>query len=180
MRLINTLKKIKYIFTTKLTRYKFNNVFKNGRILGHNVLLGRRVNIASNVTTGNYGYIGQYSYIGPNTEVGDYFIFADNVNIVGCDHEFKTPGVPILISGLPENQPRTKIGTDVWLGHGVVIMRGCRIGDGAIVAASSVVTKDIDGYSIYAGVPAVKIKDRFKTELDKIKHQEFIESLKVR
>jgi acetyltransferase-like isoleucine patch superfamily enzyme len=180
MLLINILKKIKYTLVTKTTQYKYNKIYRNGRLLGNNVLLGRRVNIANNVTTGNNGYIGQFSYIGPKTEIGDYFIFADNVNIIGCDHEFQTPGVPILVAGLPKAQPKTKIGTDVWLGHGVVVMRGCKVGDGAIVAASSVVTKDVEPYSIYAGIPAVKIKDRFESDIDRDKHREFIESLQAK
>ncbi|HEY4200430.1 MAG TPA: DapH/DapD/GlmU-related protein [Devosiaceae bacterium] len=52
------------------------------------------------------------------------------------------------------------IGNDVWIGHGAVIMPGVTIGDGAIVGSSAVVTKDIEPYTIVAGVPAKVIKRR--------------------
>jgi len=52
------------------------------------------------------------------------------------------------------------IGNDVWIGHGAVIMPGVTIGDGAIVGSSAVVTKDVEPYTIVAGVPAKVIKRR--------------------
>ncbi|QRM57023.1 CatB-related O-acetyltransferase [Sinorhizobium sp. BG8] len=59
------------------------------------------------------------------------------------------------------NLDRIVIGNDVWIGRGVSIMRGCKIGDGAIIAASSVVTKDVEPYSVVGGVPAKMIRWRF-------------------
>lgn len=55
----------------------------------------------------------------------------------------------------------TDIGNDVWIGMNVTIMGGLKIGNGAIIAAHSVVTKDVPPYSIVAGVPARIIKYRF-------------------
>lgn len=52
------------------------------------------------------------------------------------------------------------VGNDVWIGHGAVIMPGVSIGDGAIVGSSAVVTKDVEPYTIVAGVPAKPIKRR--------------------
>ena len=52
------------------------------------------------------------------------------------------------------------IGNDVWIGHGAVIMPGVAIGDGAVVGSSAVVTKDVEPYTIVAGVPARVIKRR--------------------
>ena len=57
------------------------------------------------------------------------------------------------------------IGNDVWLGRECVIMPGVTIGDGAIVAAYSVVTKDVEPYSVVGGNPAHFIKKRFDDEL---------------
>jgi chloramphenicol O-acetyltransferase type B len=69
--------------------------------------------------------------------------------------------------GIP-GHPRTKgdvvIGNDVWIGTEAIIMSGVTIGDGAVVAARSVVTKDIEPYAIYAGNPARLIKKRFDEE----------------
>lgn len=53
------------------------------------------------------------------------------------------------------------IGNDVWIGSHALIMAGIRIGDGAIVAAGAVVTKDVEPYTIVAGVPARPISKRF-------------------
>lgn len=53
-----------------------------------------------------------------------------------------------------------KIGNDVWLGANVVVLRGVTIGDGCIVAAGAVVTKDLPPYSIAGGIPARVIKPR--------------------
>jgi acetyltransferase-like isoleucine patch superfamily enzyme len=64
----------------------------------------------------------------------------------------------------------TVIGDDVWVGYGSIIMSGVTINDGAIIAAGSVVTKDVEAYSIYGGCPARKIKDRFETEADRVRH----------
>ncbi len=59
------------------------------------------------------------------------------------------------------------IGADTWIGHGVIIMPGVRIGIGAIVGSGAVVTKDVDDYSIAVGVPAKTIKKRFSDHLIK-------------
>ncbi len=61
------------------------------------------------------------------------------------------------------------IGNDVWIGHGACVMPGVRIGNGAVVGAGAVVTKDVEPYSIVAGVPAKKINVRFsETVAEKI------------
>lgn len=57
-----------------------------------------------------------------------------------------------------------EIGNDVWIGTGAMILQGVRIGDGAIIAAGAVVTKDVEPYSIVGGVPAKLIKYRFDEE----------------
>lgn len=63
------------------------------------------------------------------------------------------------------NNPPVVIGNDVWIDANVVILPGVHIGDGAIVAAGAVVTKDVEPYSIVGGVPAKHIKYRFPKEM---------------
>jgi virginiamycin A acetyltransferase len=55
----------------------------------------------------------------------------------------------------------TLIGNDVWIGYDALIMPGVKIGDGAIIAAKSVVTKDVPPYTVIGGNPAHSIKQRF-------------------
>lgn len=57
--------------------------------------------------------------------------------------------------------PRTVIGNDVWIGRNATILQEVTIGDGAIVAAHAVVTKDVEPYTIVAGVPARPLRKRF-------------------
>ena len=63
---------------------------------------------------------------------------------------------------------------DVWIGAGSVLLSGVKIGRGAIVAAGSVVTKDVPACEIWGGNPAAKIRDRFPDETDKQKHLAFL------
>ncbi len=63
----------------------------------------------------------------------------------------------------------TVIGNDVWIGYGATIMPGVRIGDGAIIATNSVVTKDVAPYSIVGGNPAKEIRKRFsEADIEKL------------
>ncbi|HGL4294453.1 TPA: CatB-related O-acetyltransferase [Citrobacter sedlakii] len=167
-------RKIKYLLRKlrALSYFKYNI---NKVVYGVDCYFGRGVNLSKGIKLGDYCYIGQYSYIGPNTIIGNFAIFADNVNFIGSDHRYDLPATPVILSGVPDNQPQTVIGDDVWLGHGVTIMRGIKIGNGAIVAANSVVTKNIPAYEVWAGIPARKIKERFNEE-NILKHENFLES----
>lgn len=63
-----------------------------------------------------------------------------------------------------ESSPKTIIGNDVWIGARVTILSGVSIGDGVIIAAGAVVTKDVEPYTIVGGVPAKPIRKRFTDE----------------
>ena len=90
-------------------------------------------------------------------------MLANDVYIIGGDHNYRTAGIPTVFNGR-DSMVKTSIGSDVWIGARSIIMTGIKIGDGAIVAAGSVVTKDLEPFCIYGGVPAKKIKDRFSHE----------------
>ncbi len=64
-----------------------------------------------------------------------------------------------------DNKGDIVIGNDVWIGYDAVIMSGVHIGDGAIIAARAVVTKDIPPYTIVGGVPAKQIRMRFDEDI---------------
>lgn len=64
-----------------------------------------------------------------------------------------------------DNKGDIVIGNDVWIGYGAVIMAGVTIGDGAIIGARAVVTKDVEPYSIVGGIPAKEIRKRFAPDV---------------
>jgi len=76
-----------------------------------------------------------------------------DVMVIGRDHEFSDPYVPMCQQGFRPYEPVT-IGDDVWICARVVILPGVTIGSHSIVAAGAVVTRDVPPYVIAAGVPA--------------------------
>ena len=96
-------------------------------------------------------------------------MLAPNVTISGKDHKFDIVGVPMIFSGR-EFLPNTIIGDDVWIGANAIILAGVKVGRGSIIAAGSVVTKDVEECVIYAGNPARKIRYRFKESSDRDLH----------
>jgi acetyltransferase-like isoleucine patch superfamily enzyme len=120
-----------------------------------------------------YVYIGPNCLIYPKTEIGKYSMLANDVSIVGGDHNFNKVGVPIIFSGRGILN-KTIIGKDVWIGAYTRIRTGVSIGDGAIIAMGSVVTKDVEPYSIYGGVPAKKIKNRFANLMEIEVHEKML------
>jgi maltose O-acetyltransferase len=86
-------------------------------------------------------------------------MIAPNVAIHSTTHIYHDIDLPMVMNGLSEINP-IFIEDDVWIGRNVVILPGIRIGKGCIVGANSVVTKNLEEYSIYGGVPAKLIKKR--------------------
>ena len=91
-------------------------------------------------------------------EIGDDCLFADSVHIYDHDHRYDDISKPISTQGYKTSP--VKIGNNVWLGAKVTVLKGVTIGDGAIVGANSVVTKDLPANSICGGIPAKVIKMR--------------------
>lgn len=72
--------------------------------------------------------------------------------------QWSSAPLPIVIKG------DTIVGNDVWIGHGATLMPGVNIGDGAIIGTNSLVTKDVEPYTIVGGNPAKAIRKRFDDE----------------
>lgn len=106
----------------------------------------------SNIIIGDYTSIGDRTEIhcGGSVIIGDYVLISWDVNIIGYDYH--APG-----GGQPESEPII-IEDEVWIGARAIILKGVRIGKGAIIGAGSVVSKDIPPYSFAAGNPARVIK----------------------
>jgi acetyltransferase-like isoleucine patch superfamily enzyme len=122
---------------------------------------------------GNFVYLGPGVHILYPTIIGDLCLIARDVQFVGNDHGYDTPGVPIRIAHSKKNggDSLTILESEVWVGQGVIIYAGVKIGRGSIVAAGSVVTKDVPPYTVVAGVPAQVIKQRFSSIADLAAHQ---------
>lgn len=60
---------------------------------------------------------------------------------------------------------RVVVGNDVWIGHGAILMPGVKVGNGAVIGAAAVVTRDVDPYTIVTGVPARPLRERFPREI---------------
>lgn len=101
-------------------------------------------------------------------KVGKYCALAPNILIRTFNHNVKKPAIQTKFYEEiwdSEYETMTKgpvnIGNDVWIGDRAIILSGVTIGDGAVIGAGSIVTHDVDPYSIVAGVPADRVKWRF-------------------
>lgn len=132
------------------TEFEKNNVLFNYPEFGDHLIIGKFCQLAS----------GTKFIMGPaNHRISSATTYPFNV-FGGA----WTENTPPHMSQLP-HKGDTILGNDVWIGRESIIMPGVKIGDGAIVAAYSVVVKDIPPYTVYGGNPARFIKDRFSTEL---------------
>ena len=131
------------------------------------------------VTLGDQVQFGPHCKIQCDIEFGNAVLVASNVAFVGKDdHVTNIPERTIWNSGRGDTC-KTFVGNDVWIGHGAIIMGGVTIGDGAIVAAGSVVTKDVAPCTIVGGTPARHIKNRFSSEEDENSHLLFLKGKNI-
>jgi acetyltransferase-like isoleucine patch superfamily enzyme len=148
-----------------------NALSYEGVEIGNNFTLGKYAiiectgvlrNVGNSLKIGNNVGINHYCFIGVrgNITIGDNVIFGPRVNIFSENHIFNNLDIPIKNQGVEKKD--TIIGNDVWIGANVSIMPGIKIGNGCVIAAGSVVTKDIPDFSVAAGVPAKIIKNRKK------------------
>ncbi|MDT4916489.1 MAG: hypothetical protein QOI15_2642 [Pseudonocardiales bacterium] len=93
-----------------------------------------------------------------DVEIGASGLFADDIYVSDFDHKFADLTVPIKDQGIAK--ARVRIEPDVWVGTKSTITRGVVVGQGAVVGANAVVTRDLPAYSISVGVPARVIRDR--------------------
>lgn len=113
---------------------------------------------------GNYVGIGHGCTFQSNIDIGDKVMIANNVAILSSDdHHYDVVGKTMWDSGRGDKY-MVRVEDDVWIGYGSIILSPVTIGRGSIIAAGSVVTKDVPRYSIVGGIPARVLKMRFSTE----------------
>lgn len=123
-----------------------------------------------------------FDFIGDKLIIGKFCMIASDVTFImnGANHltdAISTYPFAIFGNGWEgamegktyPNKGNTVVGNDVWIGYGVTVMPGVKIGDGAIIASQSVLTKDVAPYSVVGGNPVQFIKKRFPDEqIDKL------------
>lgn len=112
------------------------------RELGEGIVIGDHVGFAQNAFISVRGQV----------EIGDDCIFGPNVSIFSENHRFSDPETPIRLQGATREGVR--IGRDCWFGANSVVLDGVTVGDGCVIAAGAVVTRDVEPFSIVGGVPA--------------------------
>lgn len=113
----------------------------------------------TDLVIGDFSGIGADCVVPRNTIIGKYVMMAPEVHIVTNNHRFADTGTPMCMQG-PEPSGPTIIEDDCWIGVRSILTPGHRIGTGSIVAAGSVVTRDVEPYSIVGGNPARLIRKR--------------------
>lgn len=179
--IIKMLKKLKLFY--KKLKYSKNNQLSNTFTIGKKVKLSNCIinnysmvsEYASlqNTEVGSYSAVGRYTKI-VYTSIGKYCAVSWDTTINAISHPYENlsisafPYVPYVGNFVSERKQfykKVTIKNDVWIGANSVIMPGITIGNGAIIGAGAVVTKDVPDYAIVAGVPAKVIKYRFNKDI---------------
>jgi len=114
------------------------------------LILGERV----------YENSGCVFYTGNGITIGDNVLIAANCTFAPVNHQFDDPDTPILKQGFRSSKGGIVVEDDVWIGAGVVLLDGAKIGRGSVIAAMSLVKGEIPPFSIVSGVPGKKIGTR--------------------
>ena len=151
-----------------LPRYRLLNAVKrlflvlNGASIGRRVVFypgvwiapGRGLVVGDDVDFA----LGVVVSSGGGVDIGDRTLIGYRTQILSTNHRIP-PGRGAVFGAGHDRKP-VRIGRDVWIGAQCVILAGVTIGEGAVVAAGSVVSRDVDAYTVVGGVPAKVIKVR--------------------
>lgn len=158
------------LYKSGLRRRKWNRIHPNSDTIPMNEFNFNNVEIGY----GSYGELNVIDFGGNNKLIiKNYVSIAQKVSfILNADHytnHISTYPFRVKILQIQSSESFGKgniiVDDDVWIGYGATIMSGVHIGQGAVVAAGAVVTKDVPPYAIVAGVPAKVIKYRFEPDM---------------
>lgn len=134
-----------------------------------------------NVSVGRHSFVGervQFISLLADVLIGNHVMIAPEALFITGNHAFKTPGVYMDeisdSSKDPDDDGDIIVEDDVWIGARAIVLKGVRIGMGAIVGAGSIVTKDVPPMTIVGGNPATVIRDRFQDQEGKKIHEAFM------
>ena len=160
------------LFSRLLNKFIMNPIIKvSFGTCGKDVVVGRRFRAygISNIVAGNDIGLGEENLLmctRAKIHIGDHVMTGPRVTMITGGHRYDIKGRPMKSIGndekLPENDLDIVLEGDNWIGANATILKGVTVGQGAVIAAGAVVTKDVLPYSIVAGVPAKMIKMRFE------------------
>ena len=151
-------------------RIRSLNVSPRALRYGQEIEILHKTSVDATSKIGSYTYIGCYTHV-TKSNIGRYCSIANNVSIGQGEHHLDRISTSAKFYADPWDTLTTgdcEIASDVWIGVDAVILRGVRIGVGAVIAANAVVTKDVPAFAIVGGVPARLIRYRFSEEKQKI------------
>lgn len=151
--------------------------FLQSEMISSCAVLDKTTEIADGVFVGDYACIGRHTYIQRGSEVlaariGNFCSIGTNCHIGMFEHPIENISTSsrLYLRLLNDNvfyndiPAPTMIGNDVWIGSNSTILGGVTVGDGSVIAAGAVVTRDVPPYAVVGGVPAKIIKYRFEPE----------------
>jgi galactoside O-acetyltransferase len=116
---------------------------------------GGRISLGKGCELGPFSMIATKS---KDVQIGDHVRMGPHISMTASNRNYRRRDIFIVEQGIREEG--ITIGNDVWIGAGAIITDGVHIGQGAVVASGAVVTRNVDPYSIVAGVPAKVIGAR--------------------
>ncbi|MDG1278241.1 MAG: acyltransferase [Algoriphagus sp.] len=147
----------KYFNLMRVSAFK---IILNAESKGITIESKINLGLKRNVKMGHHSGLGHKLKFGRDLNIGEYVMIGPEVIIFGQNHEFRNLNVPMSRQGYKKSNT-LMIEDDVWIGERVILNATVsRIGTGSIIAAGSVVTKDVDPFSIVGGNPAKFIKSR--------------------
>lgn len=126
---------------------------------GKDINIEHGARFSTTISIGSHSGIGIDSKLYGRVKIGDHVMMGPECYIYSYNHNTQRTDIPMDQQGIGEERP-VEIGNDVWIGSRVTILPGVHIGDGAIIGASAVVTKDVPNYAVVGGNPAKVIKYR--------------------
>lgn len=141
----------------KKIRAFFAKLFCN--TVGNHVNIQKKARFSHNCTIGDYSGIGEGARLYGEVHIGKYVMMGPQCWIYTQNHEFNQLDKPMALQG-PQLAKPVIICDDVWIGGRVTILPGVTVGEGSIIGAGAVVTKDVPPYSIVGGNPAKVIRMR--------------------
>jgi maltose O-acetyltransferase len=126
---------------------------------GENINIQRNAFFSKDVIIGSFSDIGLDCIVQGPTTIGNGVMMGPETLIYTQNHATENVNVPMYSQGMTVKKKVT-IGNDVWIGRRVIILPGRTIGDGAIIGAGAIVTKDVPPYAVVGGNPAQIIKYR--------------------